>query len=146
MQNTWNMLWHFTLLCFVYSVPAFALLHSANDWFKVRSHFFLTRLCHLVQSDHGVRGLLVTEKQNRVCTELDNGTVQEHFSNFFHKLCSIICDTCPFMRACFTQTEVVHQGKSIQPANASQVFVTLWSMHRQISTNDSCLCAFLWTQ
>lgn len=26
--------------------------------------YFLTRLCHLMQSDHGVRGLLVTEKQS----------------------------------------------------------------------------------
>lgn len=32
-------------------------------------HFLLTCLCHLMQSNHGVRGLLVTEKQNRVCQE-----------------------------------------------------------------------------
>lgn len=35
-------------------------------------HFFLTCLCHLMQSNHGVRGLLVTEKQNRVCKEYEN--------------------------------------------------------------------------
>lgn len=40
------------------------MIHA--QYVNVFQKSLLTRLCHLMQSDHGVRGLLVTEKQSRV--------------------------------------------------------------------------------
>ena len=49
--------------------------------------FILTRLCHLVQSDHGVRGLLVTGKRTRA-SFIDNWLLT-YLSAIHYKLSSI---------------------------------------------------------